>query len=250
MNVELLLLSLFLPLFPFSAIFSFVFKKLSSPGLSVLLLLAWPQIGLGLVDITQQALPSWLIGWAVVTAILYAWRALVLRDLMMWVLFMAISSWALLWAIAQGQSAVSLKLFALGFSLSLVVMVLLAAQLQKRFQAAYAGLSTGIAETLPRLSWLLVAAVLGVVATPVFPGFFAMLSSVLVQVETMPWIAVGLMLVWFFWSWSGMRLLQGLVTGPAAQQHQVEDLSYVTAVMFGIPLLVNVALGLYMAGGL
>jgi hypothetical protein len=57
--------------------------------------------------------------------------------------------------------------------------------------------------------------VLAVIATPLFPGFFTMLSLVAQTSKGIPLAAVTLLGIWLLWSWAGIRLLQGMIVGPA-----------------------------------
>lgn len=206
--------ALFLPLFPFSMLFNLLFARAGSVALRTLLLLAWPQIGLGLVFALDAPAPSWLLSLAVFTAVFYAWRALTLRELGQWTGFLATSLWSLLWLTAtSGTPAWLAHLYALCMSAPLVMLALLGAGLERRFGAAYTGLYGGLAHTLPRFAGVLVVVVLASVATPLFPGFFAVLAIILDTLPAMP-AAVGVLLVvWLLWTWAGARLLQGLVAG-------------------------------------
>lgn len=245
--VNYLLAGLFLPLFPFSMIWNVLYGRLHHPLLRSLLLLLWPQIGLYLVLGEGYVIPHWLAVWAVLTSLLYAVRALVLREVGLWTGFVATSSWALLWIMLEsGLDRLHLELFALGISLPLMLMALLGAGLERRFGAAYLGLYGGLAASLPRFSGVLAVVVLAVVATPLFPTFFAMLSMILQALPVAPLMAAGVGLVWLLWSWAGARLLQGLLAGPQGQS--VADLGHIhmwlyIAVLIGLAFMGVVWLG-------
>ena len=117
-----------------------------------------------------------------------------------------------------------MEIFSLGISVPLLLMTSLSAGLERRFGAAYLGLYGGLAQTIPRFSTILVIVVLAIVATPLFPTFFAMLSMILNATPTAPLVATGVIVVWLLWSWAGARLLQGLVVGPV--RTAVADLSH------------------------
>ena len=237
-----LLAALFLPLFPLSMVFNVLYTKVRHPLVRAVLLLLWPQIGLLVLFNSGVALPDWLILWALFTALLYALRALVLRELGLWTSFVGTSAWALLWILLDnGTSHLQLQLFAVGISVPLLLMALLGAGLERRFGAAYLGLYGGLAHSVPRFSGVLVIVVLAIVATPLFPGFFAMLSMIVKAVPGAPLVAVGVGIVWLLWSWAGARLLQGLIVGP--QDQNVPDLSH-----FDMWLYIVVLAGLVIAG--
>ncbi len=245
-----LLVGLFLPLFPLSMVFNALFGRVRSATLRGLLLLAWPQAGLALVYGTNIEIPSWIVPWALFTSLLYAFRALALREVGLWTGFLATSAWAILWIPAHdGAESMLMHVFALGFSAPLVLLSLLAAELERRFGAAYTGLYGGLAQTLPRFSGVLVLVVLAAIATPLFPGFFTMLSTIVAKTPGMPATAVGLVGVWLMWSWAGARLLQGLVIGPAGTDN-MPDLSLASTWLYVAALSALIVGGVYLMGDL
>ena len=249
MNAELLLAAFFFPLFPFSAVFMLLYKKQENPWLKNALIIFWPMVGLYLVYQFELNVPVWMQYWAVLTSVFYALRSLVIRDMELWTGFMAVSLWAVLWTVYPKHDINMLFYSVLGLSLPLSILILLGSELRKRFDSVYAGLIGGIADSLPRLSRMLVITLLAVIATPVFPGFFVMLVSIVDQMLVVPMIAVALVISWFFWTWSGVRLLQGLITGPA-HESDVEDLGVAPTLFYGVALAVLVLLGLFLAGDL
>jgi NADH:ubiquinone oxidoreductase subunit 4 (subunit M) len=210
------LAALFLPLFPFSIVFGHVLSGLRRPGLRALALLAWPQMGIWVLSHAHGGPPpAGLIVWAAGTALFYAYRALALRDAGTWIGFVAVSAWALLW-IGPGPQPSALD--ALGLSLPLALAALLTGLLERRFGAAHTALRLGLAASAPRLSALFVLAILATVATPVFPNFFVLVAIIAGQAPAAPALALTVLAVWMLWAWSGARLLQGIVVGPARPQ--------------------------------
>lgn len=216
-----LLAALFLPLFPLSMAFNQVFARLRRPWIRVLLLLLWPQAGVLLFARASGPVPDWFITWALISAGLYAYRAIALREVGLWIGFVATSAWALLWIGAAKPDFLHLQ--ALSFSLSLALLSLLTGFLERRLGAAHTSLGGGLAVAAPRFAGLFVVAVLAAAATPVFPGFFTLLASVLDQVAS-PVTALALVSIWLLWTWSGALLLQGIVVGPP-REVAFEDLS-------------------------
>jgi NADH:ubiquinone oxidoreductase subunit 4 (subunit M) len=104
---------------------------------------------------------------------------------------------------------------AMTFSLPLVLMVMLVSELEKRYESAYAGIVSGIAQAQPRLSGMLVMVTLAVIGSPVFPSYFSMLHNITGAIAAQPMLAAGTAVVWLMWSWSAIRLLQELLVGPA-----------------------------------
>src|SRR3569833_2989549 len=145
-----LLSALFLPLFPLSMGFNALFARLWFPLLRTAMLLTWHQIGVVALSLVTSPIHEWVL--AVTTSILYGVRALALRELGLWTSFLATSSWTLLWIPAyDGADAVTLHLYAAGFSVPLVLLALLTGGLERRFGAAYTGLYGGLAQVLPRV---------------------------------------------------------------------------------------------------
>ena len=95
---------------------------------------------------------------------------------------------------------------------------------------------------------MLVIVVLAVIATPMFPTFFAMLSMIIKTFPATPGIAVGIGVVWLLWSWAGARLLQGLLTGP--QQLAVADLGHANTWLYIAVLAGLLFSGVYWLGKL
>ena len=216
----LLLIGIFLPLFPFSMAFNAVLERVTQPLLRSALLLAWPQVGLWALSMQTAEVPSWLLVWALATSLLYAFRLLAMREIGRWTGFLATSAWALLWLPTYaGIPPSQLWTFAAGFSLPLVFLTLLAQVLEHHFGAAYTGLYGGLARRMPRFSGVLVISVLAATATPIFPTFFAMLHALIVS---QPVPAIVLTGIWLIWSWAAARLLQGLIVGPAEPSPELD----------------------------
>lgn len=215
-ELSLLIVGLFLPLFPLSMVFNRVFIGVRQPLLRGALLLIWPHLGLFLVSALGLDVPGWVTAWALATAALYALRALAVREVAIWTGFMATSAWALLWVpVLAGSSDFTLRYETLGFSAPLLLLALLIATLEQRFGAAFTNLYGGLGHMMPRLAGVLVVVVLAVIATPLFPGFFTLLTTI---VSASPAVALAAAGTWLLWSWAGARLLQGLIVGPAADE--------------------------------
>ena len=223
--IAYLLAGLFLPLFPLSMGLNFLYGRIRHPLIRCLLLLLWPQTGLIIITTYgADTIPAWLTTWGLLTSLLYALRALALREVGLWTSFVGTSAWALIWILlGTGASLQQLEVYSLGISVPLLLMTFLGAGLERRFGAAYLGLYGGLAQTIPRFSTVLVIVVLAIVATPLFPTFFAMLSMILKATPSAPTVAIGVITVWLLWSWAGARFLQGLVVGPV--RNTAADLS-------------------------
>ena len=247
--LTLLLAGLFLPLFPLSMGFNFLLWRTRHVALRVLLLL-WPLAGLVLLRNHEIVIPDWIAPLSLFTSALYAFRALALRDIGEWSGFLATSSWALLWIpLQQGTPIPTVALYALAFSLPLVLLLFLAAGLERRFGAACTGLYGGLAESMPRLATLLVLVLLAIMATPVFPAFFIMIATILQAMSAMPVIAAGVVGIWLLWSWAGAWLLQGLVAGDPGEA-RVADLRTGATLDYAVAIVLLVAAGLYGMGEL
>jgi len=241
----LILAAIFLPLFPLSMLFNLLYARVRNPVLRSVILLAWPLPGLVVITAFKLSVPVWIPVWAVLTSILYALRALVLREVGLWTSFIATSSWALLWVLkAGGAGPAQLPLFAIGISVPLMLMAALTGGLERRFGAAYLGLYGGLAQTIPRFSGVLVVVVLAVIATPLFPTFFAMLSMIIKVTPVTPYVAMGVGMVWMLWSWAGAKLLQGLIVGQ--KQTAVMDLSRINLWLYIAILAALMIAGVYL----
>lgn len=207
----LAIVALFLPLFPLSVVLNGALAQLRDPIARCILLLVWPQLGLALLQFDPQAVPQYLVPWALATSGFYALRLLTVRDMGKWAGFLATSAFALTWVlVAAGTEPAALHSFAFWFSLPAALMALLARPLTRRFGAAYAGLQGGLVGSMPRLSGVLALTVLAAVATPPFPGFFALLQLL----RALDWSgALGVLAIWLVWGWAATKLLQGFIFG-------------------------------------
>lgn len=250
MLIGYLIAGFFLPLFPMSMVFNILLRRLPGASARCLVLLLWPQLGLALLAALGTPAPTWLGVWALATAILYAIRALSLRDLNIWIGFVAVAAWSLVWVPATVTDQTGfLHLHAISFSVPLIVLTIIGVSLQDRFGAAYAGLSSGLALSVPRLSSLLVIAVLAAIATPLFPNFFTMLITITTAAPTAPLMAITVGLVWLLLTWAGARLLQDMVIGPPFPDPK-PDLDRRTIRIFGSGLAVFLIVGLILSEGL
>ena len=242
--ISVLVAALFLPLFPFSMVFTGLVRLVRVPVMRFALVLLWPQIGIWLIAPVQ--LPPFVIVWALASAGLYAIRILTVRDLSLWAAFLACSAWALMWALlAIGEPPHNLSLFALWFSLPAGLLALLAGSLTRRFGAAYSGLTAGLMGSMPRFSGALVVTVLAAIATPPFPSFFALLR---IAEESAFGVAIAALAIWLVWSWAGARLMLGFIAGPTTHD-SVTDLARGKLLLYGGVLVVFSIAGLYAIRG-
>ena len=246
-----LLVAVFLPLFPLSMVFNQLLARLGEPWRRVGLLLLWPQLGVFLLIALGETAPPWILWWAAATAVLYALRALVLRDLKLWIAFMATSSWTLLWpaaaVAAPALDGSALILHALGFSLPLALLSWLASRLEAEFGAAHAGVCGGLGLTMPRLAGLLTLGALAAVAAPLVPGFFTLLLTTLGVLPRMPGVALIILLVWLLWAWGGARMLGGFIPGTGGRV-LAADLDAAGSRRLGLGLAALVLAGVSLSG--
>ncbi|WP_455365390.1 hypothetical protein [Kaarinaea lacus] len=239
--------ALFLPLFPLGMVFNALFQKVKNAWLRVVVMLVWPLTGVWILQSASVAIPDWVIYWALFSALLYGFRAVVVKEFGVWIGFLATSTWALGWiALAFGVKLDELLLHVLAFSLPLSLLILLVNELEKRYESAYVSVIGGLAQAQPRLSGLLVIALLAAIGSPLFPAFFSMLDTVAHAITVLPAVALGLVVVWLLWSWSGISLLQELLVGPP-QQSQHADVSRGVTIIFGVSLLILVIGGVYLS---
>ncbi len=235
--MKLLAAFLFLPLFPFSMVFNGLLSKLGNPTARFMLLLAWPQFGVFFLH--AQPVPEFFIAWPLLSSGFYALRLLTVRDLGLWAGFLACSALSLIW-IANPSD---MPMVALWFSIPPALLFLLSGALERRFGAAYSGLYGGLAGSAPKLSGMLVMTLLAAIATPPFPGFFAMLGLL-----HRTGIAPAVLFIWLLWGWAAIRLMQGFLSG-SKEPTPVNDVGRSGALLFACLLGVIVFASLYLKGG-
>lgn len=242
------LAGLALPLYPLNIVFTAALSRLRSPLARAALLLIVPQLAVAALVRGGAVAYDAALPWALATAGFYAFRLLSVRDLGLWANFLAMSGLALTWGLAAiGVEPDRLHAFALAFSLPPALLMGLAGALEARFGAAYAGLPGGLAGVAPRLAGALVFTLLAAVATPLFPGFFAVIE-LLVGLGTGARVAV--LVIALLWSWAVTRALQGFVFGPPPEA-RVTDLSSAGSGALAVTLaLFLIAGGWYFGGAL
>lgn len=244
-----LIAGIFLPLFPFSMLFNMLYARIPNPVLKGLCLLVWPQIGLFIVFGSGVKVTTGLAAWAVFTSLLYAFRAVALRELHIWTGFIGTSSWALIWIlIANDVDSFQLRMKSVAICVPLVLLTFLGAGLERRFGAAYVGLYGGLAQSIPRFAGMLVLVVLAIVATPLFPSFFIMISMIIKTLAVSPVMAIGIGIVWLLWSWAGTKMLSGLIAGR--QINPLVDLGQGNMWFFIAVLFVLVFTGVFWLGSM
>lgn len=242
----LALVALFLPLFPLSVVQNLILARVRAPLARAALLLLWPQFGVSLLHALQPETPGFVVIWALLTAAIYALRLLTVRDLGLWAGLLASSALALTWGLAaRGADVTALRLFALWFSLPAALLVLLTHPLARRLGAAYAGLFAGLAERQPRLAGVLTIALLSAVATPPFPGFFALLSLLRGLGSA---AALAVLSVWLIWGWAAARVLQGFL-GGSGREIAGPDIGRSSALTYAAALAIFAVAGLWFTGG-
>lgn len=245
--LSLILAGIFLPLFPLGMIFNALFQRVRNAWLRAALLLVWPLPGVWILHTMPSGISNGMLIWALFSALLYGFRAVVVREFGVWTGFLATSSWSLGWvAMAVAGKPDNVLLQMLAFSLPLALLAMLVAELERRYESAYAGVVSGVAQAQPRLAAVLVLAVLAAIGSPLFPAFFSMLSNVTHAVSPLPAAAAGLTAVWLLWSWSGARLLQEMLVGPAAVIRH-KDISRRMTGVYVLSFILLVIAGLYTA---
>lgn len=245
--MELVVAAFFLGFFPFSMPFMLAFRRLPAPWGQAAALLIWPQVGLWALA-QAPSLPDGFVAWGLASALLYGFRALTLRDLTLWIGFIALSSWGLFPLLIQHLNGPPPAMQLLGFTLPLVLLVFLGDELRQRFGAAFAGLPGGLAQPLPRLSALFAVTLLAVLATPLFPAFFTLLGALLGASASMPLFTLWALAIWLIWSWAGARLTQGFLIGPYPGCASA-DLSLARGWLYAAALIGLAGAGIAFAGG-
>lgn len=246
--MRLAVIAVFLPLFPLSVVHNWMFARLHAPLMRAALLVLWPQLGVTLLSLWQPEIPPFVIAWAVLSAGFYALRLLTVRDLALWAALLASSALALTWGLAaSGADEAALRWFVLWFSLPLALTILLTGPLVRRLGAAYTGLIAGLAHGQPRLAVVLTVLVLGAIATPPFPGFFALLNLLRGLGNA---AALGVLGIWLMWGWAATRVVQDLLGGHDRDRDAgTADLGRLSLVLYVAALALFAAAGLQFAGG-
>jgi NADH:ubiquinone oxidoreductase subunit 4 (subunit M) len=230
-------------LFPFSIGAVALFDRIADGRIRTLVLFVWLLLGAAVLDLADAPPPAWMLAWAMLTALFYAWRALAVRDAGLWVVFLVISSAALLWA-GAGREGLLLKAVALGLPLAMMGAVV--TLVERHFGAAHVALDLRLASHAPKLSGLFAIGLFAVIAMPVSPSFFAMIALVVDQAQGSAPTVLAVLACWLLWSWSAARLFAGLVVGPPRKKP--DDISDPLALTFGAVVVVLGMMGIFFGG--
>jgi NADH:ubiquinone oxidoreductase subunit 5 (subunit L)/multisubunit Na+/H+ antiporter MnhA subunit len=239
--IILILAAILLPVFPLSWIFNRLIDSAPGPWGRGLAILVLPQLGILLLYHTGPLMPLPLLAqriWLMVvlfTAVFYAFRAVSAREISIWSRLTASSGLTLSWLlVVSGTPLHAVQLFALAWSLPAALLMLWAGMLSQRMGGAYLGLRGGLATELPRLSGLITVTALALVATPVFPSFFALLQ--VFQLLDLSWLW-PLLLLLMIWGWSIGKFLQDLLFGIYRGEPLVDVGGGMTSVGAGVLVL-------------
>lgn len=245
MRVELIVALLALPLFPLSMPVNAALQALPA-ALRAVALLALPAGGallLAAVPVPGGAMAQGVGALAALTALLYAWRLLAVREVFIWARLQATSAWPLVWmAWLSGMDARRLVAVAVALTLPAAALTAVAFALRRRLGAAYLGLQGRIGPAYPRLTGVWVGALLATLAVPPFPGFFALLGVLHRVGPALAAVALG---VWLLWGWAAAALWQHALFGAAQPRAAgTSDLSRGAVAVWVLFALAGVAAGL------
>ncbi len=214
-----LLLALAFPLFPVSLITSFILQRYSRHrsvlfiGLVFIGSLLWER-----ADVLEVHVLRYL---ALFTSVLYAFRSLTANSLERWIVYMFISAFSLIWVLPADSGAELLPLVII-FAFPFLVVSLVERVLTGRFGTSNLYVVSGLALGAPLLglvTTLSILAVIGVPASGLFAKVFILTALSPGYLETLL-----VMVAWFFWGWSGIRVLSSLVFRSPRENFKYEDL--------------------------
>jgi NADH:ubiquinone oxidoreductase subunit 4 (subunit M) len=247
--LDLVVAACLIPVFPFSLVFNLAVSRVPTYWGQAAAVVALPAVGTCVLVVEPHKAMSladnraW-VALVVLTAILYGFRAISVRDAAVWARLMATSGLALDWLLVSNPGWSYLLATTLAWTLPAALLMVLAGLLARRTGGAYLGLQGGLASALPRISGLLTLSALALAATPIFPGFFALLGifSLLSMVRVVP-----LMLLLLVWGWSLGNFLQNLLFGKYSGD-RVPDIGLLGTSSTAVLLLVFVLAGVFWSG--
>lgn len=247
--VAYIVAGLFLPLYPLSIGFNWIYGRVGAPWLRALLLILWPAIGVGILAglSVHGPVPAVLAAWGAFSALLYAVRMISLRELDRWIAFLFSSAVPLVWLVlaADGLHPLRLLITVTSFAAPLAVLALLAGLLARRFGAAHCGLYRGLGVRMPRFAVLWSATLLAAIATPFSPAFAALFDVV---EAASPTLVLVPLIAWLLWGWAGLNVLHGLVFGPPADHPAVADVARAPTAVCATALIALLVAGVHLMG--
>lgn len=248
--MELFIAAIFLPLFPLSALFNFLSSKVDDFRFRIVLIILWPLCGVAILASSTTEIPDWVFSWSIASALLYAFRSLVLKDLKRWNIYMSISAFSLIWIGFSADNSFNVWLTAFAFIVPFLFSCWVIHQVFIRFGGTYAGPIHSLATDMPHLSSLLIFSVLAIIATPIFPGFFSMIGLTQLTLQLPLFTTIGILCTWLIWTWSGIRLIQGFIVGHGSKPSLNEriDVAESTTIATLIPMILFILAGLVLSG--
>ncbi len=235
--ISLIILAVSFPLFPVSMIVSFflVRKKLLRP----LLLVGLPSLSMLTfseeVSLIDRDLFIYL---ALFTSLLYSLRSVSVWSLNTWAGYHFIAVFSTFWTMV-GSSGIN-PIILVATSSAFLSLYLMVRFLEVRFGTSHFRGLGGLALNSPYLSFLLVINVLILIAVP--PG--VVFLNGLVSALVLDYVVYPILfLIWFLWSWSGIRVIASVVLGKGREDIQYEDISGREAVLPLTLMVISVAGG-------
>ncbi len=207
--------ALCLPLFPLSMGVSYALGKLR--GLRTIAFLLLPLAGFYFLGFIEKP-PSAVLYISLFTSLLYAFRAVSAESLSRWGIYIFVSAVSLLWLHPSGEKSI-LGLF---YALPFVLLSLSEKLIAVRFGSSDLRLVRGIGLGAPKLGFITTLSILGVIGVPTSTTFVEFLNLLEARDFFRSLILSG---VWFFWGWSGVKVLSSIVFGSPREDLSYEDVS-------------------------
>lgn len=243
MNYDLLLcfaILFLLPIFPMSIGVNFLLSKLKGKILLVTLMLMF-SVGLYLLKILDnEVLVAYISIFALLGNILYAFRMLSVSTATTYVVFYYTLLCGFAW-ILKFIEADRIN-FLIEMSIPLFVFALLVSFLDKQFGTTHYRMFRGLGTHMPRLSLVLIMSIFTLILSPFLSGFGIFILKI--EKFTILYLS-GVMIIWVFLTWSGLRLIEKLIYGIPSRKLRYNDISvWVTAGLSGV-LLLNVVASIF-----
>ncbi len=207
-----------LPLFPLSMVAVSLmgkFKGLRSPVIVIL-----PLVGLFFLSELEGPSP-WARWLALITSVLYSFRALGVESLSRWLLYTYISAVALLWFLPPLKPS-EVALVGVLYVIPFLVISLVDRVVESRFGSSNFRVVKGLGLGAPLLGFVITLSVLGAIGVPT-SMIFAHFVSLYYPQDVIRVAILGL--IWFFWGWSAIRVLSRMVFGGVRESIKYEDIS-------------------------
>lgn len=234
------ILALLFPIFPVTALYVYLLKNF--PRSRVYLLILLPVVAFLTFEVFEGAeVFPYIAYFSIATSLLYAFKSLSVKSLELWLAYNYVAVISLQWVIMESVGINPLLLF--GSVLPVVSLHLIVRFLELTYGGAHFLVLRGLGPALPKTSLLLSVSLVTCSAVSPVTLFVVHLTGLL---SPDPITQTLLLLNWFLWGWSAIRVVSGFLFGEPREDLNYKDIDSVRFVASFGGLSASFAVGIFL----